>query len=189
MIYGYSPREIAFGVPHGRTHVRLDEVIHNLPEEDDPQERMLHRDSVEFARMHLSHADQARSHTYQERTKVREALRRARKDTEMEVPFEKGDLVLRWRQKRKKADPSWDGPYRIFEQTAPNTYRIMSLAGDIKTATYNASKLRLAYSYYGSPIRTAAKYTKVFSDKERQYYIETLEDVARGTPNASDTAG
>ena len=176
MVYGYSPREIAFGVKHTKNNIRLDKLADGIRDDASFREDIMNRDDVEFALMNHQLFEKARTETFAHRTKIREALKRARKDGEMEVPYEKGDLVLRWRVKKNKFDPTWDGPYRIFEQTAPNTYRLISLDGRIKKATYNTSKLRLAYSFYGSPIRSVAEYTKVFSDKERKYYIETLED-------------
>lgn len=68
-------------------------------------------------------------------------------------------------------------PYRIHSRVAKNTYKLITMDGKINAPTYNASKLRPGYSYDGSPIRSAAEYTRVYSDKERKYYIKTLEDL------------
>lgn len=135
MVYGYSPREIAFGVARTKNNIRLDKLADGIRNDATFREEILNRDDVEFALMNHKVFEKARADTFSHRTKIREALKRARKDGEVEIPYEKGDLVLRWRAKKNKTEPTWDGPYRILEQTAPNTYRIVSLDGRVKRAT------------------------------------------------------
>lgn len=177
LIYGYSPRQIAYGLPQPPVTTDQTSLIHSLIPSDDTFQDLPHFENVHLALFHHEELKNIRDKTQRNKTKIREALRRIRKDTENVVPYTRGEFVYRFRVKRNKQEPSWDGPYRVFEQTGKNIYKLISLDNKISKATYHSSKLKPAYSYYGSPIRSAAEYTRVYSDKERKYYIQTLSDL------------
>lgn len=178
-IYGFSPRQLAYGLPLPPTTTETTALMKSIDTSDTQFEDITHFENVHLALIHHKSLNAIRDKTANTKNEVREALRRIRADTENVIPYMRGEYVYRFRVKRNKHEPSWDGPYRIYEQTGKNTYKLLSAENKVSKATYHSSKLKPAYNYYGSPIRTAAEYTRVYSDKERKYYIHTLEDLER----------
>lgn len=134
LLYGYSPRQIAFGDKTRPADVDIQISLDHI-DIMDPIEDMTHKENVHLALFYHRHINEARTATYKAQDKIRDALLHTRQDTENEVPYMKGELVYRFRVKKKKHEPSWDGPYRIFEQTAKNTYKLISLDNRIGKIT------------------------------------------------------
>jgi hypothetical protein len=62
--------------------------------------------------------------------------------------FKEGDLVLRKAEFVKppgKLDPKWEGPYIVYEEVVPGTYRLMRQNGDLISRTWNLDHLRPYY--------------------------------------------
>lgn len=95
--------------------------------------------------------------------------------------------MYRLRIKNHKYEPTWDGPYLITGFAGKQSYRIMDMHGKELKSTQHGSKLKRAYSKYGSPIHHAAEYTRVFSDKTNRYYIDTIEDVIKARTKKQPT--
>ncbi|EDO14493.1 Tkp3 protein [Vanderwaltozyma polyspora DSM 70294] len=168
MLYGYAPREIALGLPSEDIAVDFQQTIRSLiqKEDDEPGENMANQEQAHLALMSHIKTKAIRLKTTDERIKIRELLKNARKDTDNYVPYTRGETVYRLRIKKNTFESTWDGPYHIEEVVAKNTYKLQDRDGKVRKATYDGSKLKPAYSYYGSPIRTAAEYTRVHGDKE-----------------------
>ena len=83
MVYGYSPREIAFGVKHTKNNIRLDKLADGIRDDASFREEIMNRDDIEFALMNHQLFEKARTETFAYQTKIREALKRAWKDGEM----------------------------------------------------------------------------------------------------------
>ncbi|EDO14451.1 Tkp3 protein [Vanderwaltozyma polyspora DSM 70294] len=180
MVYGYAPCEIAFAKT---AHIdykkypwapRQERQWNKRP---NTAEHFQEEEQVNLAIFGHKLLHDARKITKDERSKVREMLSKVRTDTQNDVQYIVGDPVYRLRQKNKKHEPTWDGPYTISQQVGNHTYKIKTKNGKESKYTYHSTKLRPAYAEQGSAIRTAAEYTRVYNDQERKYYIKTLEDI------------
>ena len=147
LMYGYSPREIAFAQKATPTVYRDDlTAILRKTQIDgtfvDDIERM---EQVQLAIINHRLLHHARKVVHESKVDVREALQKARLDTENERPYQKGEYVYRLRIKKNKLDPTFDGPFRIFERVGHHTYRLLDDSGHLKKHLFEASKLRPAY--------------------------------------------
>lgn len=179
MMYGYSPREIAFGKKSHKFADNIAAILRKVLIDGTFTDHLDREENVHLAMLNHKVLRKARDTNYDNKVKIREALQRTRLNTENKVPYTKGDFVYRLRVKKNKFEPTWDGPYTVYAKVGKNTYKLLNEDNTLRKNTYEASKLKPAYSYYGTPLRYAAEYTKVYADKERQYYIQTLEDAAR----------
>ncbi|EDO19070.1 Tkp3 protein [Vanderwaltozyma polyspora DSM 70294] len=179
MLYGYSPREIAFGLPSENIEVDFQQAVKSLlqKENNETGEQITNQEQAHLSLMSHVKTNDIRLKMTDERIKIRELLKNARKDTDNYVPYTRGEIVYRLRVKKNTFEPTWDGPYHIEEVVAKNTYKLRDRDGKVRKATYDGSKLKPAYSFYGSAIRTAAEYTRVYGDKERKYFLKTLGDI------------
>ncbi|EDO18103.1 Tkp3 protein [Vanderwaltozyma polyspora DSM 70294] len=190
MIYGYAPCEIAFA-----KQAHIPKKQHSwLPLQEsqssisiDATSQFQQEEQVQIALFNHKLLHEARKITKDERTKIREMLHRVRKDKQNEMEFIVGDPVYRLRKKNKMHEPTWDGPFYISQQVGQHTYKIRTKNGIEKKYTYHSTKLRPAYSEQGSAIRTAAEYTRVYNDQERDYYIKTLDDIIKDKAYNSST--
>ncbi|CCC71120.1 hypothetical protein NCAS_0G02330 [Naumovozyma castellii] len=179
LMYGYAPAEIAFGIPPKIDQENFSNLLKDF--NNDTMSRKpqgyTEQEEVHLAMHNIERTKIARQKTMDARERIREMLKLTRKGKERDVQFEKGELVYKWRQKTKKSEPTWDGPYRICGVVGKHTYLLRGLNGETNDKTFHGSKLKPAYSHEGSAIRTAAEFTRVYSDKERDYFINTFEDV------------
>ena len=66
MIYGHSPREIAFGTPSEKIPISLADVLQNMQESAPLCDRLAHCDNVDIVLMQHRLADHARRHTFED---------------------------------------------------------------------------------------------------------------------------
>lgn len=177
LIYGYAPRQIAYGLPPAIRKKDFAEILQKYFIAKEPGIQIQELENVHLAMNDQNNLEEYRNKAMQQKEKIREALRRTRQGKDAHMVYTRGELVYRWRPKKNKHEPTWDGPYHIKDVVGINTYRLQDMNGNVRKALYNGTKLKPAYSYYGSPIRTAAEYTRVYNDKERKYYIQTLKDL------------
>lgn len=159
---GVSPCQIASRDTTRPDNINIEPSLNNI-EGSNPVDDVTQMENVYLVLFSHRNITGARKFTYRDQNKIRGALLYTKRGTENESPFMKGDLVYRFREKKKKHEPLWDDSYRIYEQTVKNTNKLVTLDNRIGKVTYHSSKLKSAYSYYGSPIRTALEYTRVYS--------------------------
>lgn len=177
LIYGYAPCEIAYNKPPILRQKMYETLLVKHLSHTDATVQFLEKEAAHLELHRKRELPRIRAFVSDNRQKVREALKRVRNEKDSHVVYTKGEYVYRWRPKVNKHEPTWDGPYIIKDVLGKNTYRLQDLNGNERKALYNGTKLKTAYSYYGSPIRTAAEYTRVYNDQERKYYIHTLKDL------------
>ncbi|EDO15585.1 Tkp3 protein [Vanderwaltozyma polyspora DSM 70294] len=126
MLYGYEPREIAFGLPNEDFAVDFQQAINSLlqKEDDETGEHMTDQEHAYLSLMCHIKTNAIRLKTTDERIKIRELLRHARKGTDNYVPYTRGETVYRLRIKNNTFEPTWDGPYHIEEVVAKNNYKL-----------------------------------------------------------------
>jgi ribonuclease HI/transposase InsO family protein len=96
----------------------------------------------------LDSIDEARNVAVLHSEKYQQSLRRYQANKVRPRDLNKGDLVLRLRQKnegRHKLTPPWEGPYIIAEVLKPGTYKLANEKGKVFTNAWNIQQLRCFY--------------------------------------------
>lgn len=179
LMYGYSPREIAIGIKTKQLKFDFSKELTKYTFPEEKQMQFMELEQIHFQLYQIEKVKEARRITNDVRNEIREKIRMRRKDTDLNIPYTKGEWVYRLRTKHNKFEPTWDSPYMISEIIGPNTFKLIDVNGKERKFYYHASKLKPAYHYRGTPIRTAAEYTRVYSDKSDDYYLKTLEDIEK----------
>jgi len=89
--------------------------------------------------------------------------------------FEKGDWVLRARQRKSKLEPYYDGPFSIASvNRRNNTYALTTPGGILLRFRYNGNDLFPAYVRDGQPVRSLWYASRTLLERDRQRYADTL---------------
>ena len=131
MVYGAEavlPTDLEYGSPRLRKYNDAD----NQASREDDQDRL----------------EEARDVAIIHSAKYQQALRRYHERRIRPRVLQKGDLVLRLRQDKKKKHkltPPWEGPFIVAEVLKPGTYKIANEKGEVYTNAWNIEQLRRFY--------------------------------------------
>lgn len=115
-------------------------IVHNYNEQGNDEGIREELDLLEEVR---DNAEIKNCHYQQAMTKYHNALAKPRR-------FEVGDLMLRKNQfvrqsSYTKLSPNWEGPYIVYEEVYPDTYKIQNSEGKILSRTWNIKHLKKFY--------------------------------------------
>ncbi|OWB86998.1 catalytic activity protein [[Candida] boidinii] len=132
---------------------------------------VFHHNSIHIASYNRKAAANGLKITNDKRTHIRDQLQRLGSRFYSQNEFQKGEWVLKQRQKRHKHEPTFEGPFLVINKTEKNSYTLQGPNGLTLPGTYHISHLRPAFQYYGSPLRSIFDYSKAMGDEEREYFL------------------
>ncbi|GMF67283.1 unnamed protein product [[Candida] boidinii] len=152
-IYGFSPQFLAFG----RQYTSNPQVGKQLTLQKfachETDIFLFDLDSIHIASYNRKAAADRLKITNDKRTHIRDQLQRLGSRFYSQNEFQKGEWVLKQRQKRHKHEPTFEGPFLVINKTEKNSYTLQGPNGLTLPGTYHISHLRPAFQYYGSPLR------------------------------------
>lgn len=165
---GYSPYFLLYGTkPPDEQQVNYYSPYQREPT---PQEETLWTE--EYVRMHeVSDVRAKMTSLKAARDKTRAYLQ---ENKSLMRTYASGDWVLRVRQRTKKTEPFYDGPYAIHRCFPNNVYSLLSPGGIELVRRYNATQLFPAYTRDGNPVRSLWYGSQLLLRQDRRRIAEAV---------------
>ncbi len=98
----------------------------------------------------------------------------------------RGSWVMKRVAKKKKSDPSWDGPYLIVKVLDKFCYKIRHIDGHIIPTTVNHEQIRPAFEVLGSPIQYYLQSESTTGDKALKFMSQKLQTLNQKMENLEE---
>lgn len=167
-VFGYSPNFLMFGCEI------TDSAAKNIPELgifSSYEREMTEEEEEDMVKQRVrANMDTIRHRDYVNSGKAcRDEVRAMLQEKKaLYKTFEKGDWVLRTRERRHKLEPFYDGPFQIVKSLPQQNYSLSTPGGEILKRSYHADRLFPAYTMNKQPIRSLWYASKPMLEKDRK---------------------
>ncbi|TID28242.1 hypothetical protein CANINC_002603 [Pichia inconspicua] len=172
-IFNTTPSQLFFGTPskinieNGSLKRLMLQVYKDYP-------LTVHESDATILRLHmLTEVKALREKVVSKRHAARSALKLLNDPSANNNSYTVGEFVyVKKMSKKKKTDPSYEGPFIVQDVGPKNSYKISDLHGKTLKYSFNLSHLRPAFQHYGTPFRTIADFTETFGTDQRQTFSD-----------------